>query len=199
MVGVWCPAERHDLWQWNGVDCHEVRVAGKPPPCAYNLMWDARMQELVISGASSVFGGHDDGWPSVWVFSSTPATGKLEGEPCGQHALRLASFGAPALGNGSFAVDVRDGPLSAPLALLVGSRPANIALTNGCTLLVDPASTASISLARTSARGRASFPLPVPSRPMWRGVFLHLQAVALDTGTPSGIATSGRLLVQIGD
>ncbi|MEZ5962975.1 MAG: kelch repeat-containing protein [Planctomycetota bacterium] len=199
MAGGWGPDEHRDVWQWDGVDWSQSRVRAKRTPCPYNLMWDERMQQLVASGSSHLSWGADYVWGNVFVLSHTPASSEVKARGCGAYPLQIAAFGVPSLGNDCFAVDIKGAPPRTPIALLVAARPANLRLPTGCALLVDPTSIALTATALTSGLGRATFPLPVPAMPTWRGVELHAQAVALETGPPASVDVSGLLQMRLGD
>lgn len=97
----------------------------------------------------------------------------------------IAGQGLPALGNGSFAVDLTNAEASRPCALVIGATPAAFGVVDlsaflgtGCSLQTDPLV---VIASATSGSGAASQPLPIPAGNNLIGLHLYTQWVILGT------------------
>ncbi len=105
-----------------------------------------------------------------------------------------SSGGLPTLGNSSFQLNTSLLLGGANCFLLLGPQATNQTVF-GVGLLVDPSTSILVGLQATGPMGGAgsgnlNYPLPVPNNLQLIGAKLNVQTVALDTGSPQGVASA---------
>lgn len=114
----------------------------------------------------------------------------------------LASGGLPAIGNGSFQLDLLDAVGQSSGALVLGAAPASLSVAWG-TFLLDPALPILVvpvqfgGPAGAAGAGSLSLLAPIPNQAGLSGFTVYLQLVVLDPGSSGGLAASGGLQVGI--
>jgi len=215
----------NDFHAWDGTDWTALPAPSTPLLHTFDLAFHPGLQRTILTGKNSqtetwawdgavwiqLQGGMlrdaivtDPIHSCVLAYQSTellttqPATSLAYGLDCAgsMGAPTLRSFGAPALGNDSFAFDLHSAlPGSLPALLVYGLQSATSPLPSGCTLNVAPIS---IEFTVVTA-GIATVGLPIPPDLSLRGVAIFVQGALLDAATPAGYATTRGLQCTIGD
>lgn len=133
-----------------------------------------------------------------------PAYMQILGAGCGVPSATLTPYGTPpraTIPNVTFGLFLNDTPLAASGVMLVSLGTANVPLGNGCTLLLDPATTYTLASFSTTSWGFAIVPAPVPNDPNLEGVSVAFQGILFVPGGPLfGVGSlSAGLLVHIGN
>ena len=128
-----------------------------------------------------------------------PVLAQLYGDGCpGTRDKPVLSRGAlPTLGATDFRLTAISGLPSAPMIVLLGTKPSDIRLGASCRLYVQGG--APFAAAVLSGTGFASIDLPIPKRVELVGADAFFQAVILDPqGAWGGLATTNGVRVQLG-
>jgi hypothetical protein len=134
------------------------------------------------------------------LLTPTPAATLRVGSGCAAGPPPvLDALEQPRLGEPAFALEVATGAPNAPTLFALGLGANNLALGNGCTLLV--AQTFAPLGAVANAAGISTLPLPVPSLPILRGIGMRVQAAVADParGAFGGFTLTNGLLLRPGD
>lgn len=111
----------------------------------------------------------------------------------------LAAVGLPQIPNPTFALTLTAQP-NAGLILIVAPAQDNIALGNGCTQYLDPASAYAHGFVAADAGGSATTSVPIPNIPVFGGAEFSWQAVEMVPGGPlfGSFAVSNGLSMRVG-
>lgn len=171
-----------DEWEWDGQSWTQV---GNNAPAALDvaagLTFDSVRGALVLAQPRA--DGNHTHSHDLWIGATTNLANTSEGGvgcgagPAGGPNATIHGRGAPALGAGSFAVDLVGGPVNALMFLGVASTRGANPLGNGCTLYLQ-GSLGSVT-ATTNRFGFASFALPIPADPALLGFTATAQGAGL--------------------
>ena len=134
------------------------------------------------------------------LLTPTPASAVHVGSGCAAGPPPvLDALEQPRLGEPAFALEVATGAPNAPTLFVLGLAANNLALGNGCTLLVAQAFAPIGAVA--NAAGISTLPLPIPSLPLLRGLGVRAQAAVADParGAFGGCTLTNGLLLRPGD
>jgi hypothetical protein len=179
----------HHLLTWSGSSWTPADLSPGIP--AELVASDPYRRTTIVAGSSVQVPG---------VLTQTPATavrfdsGCAAGRPPLLDALELPRLGEPAFG-----LEVATGAPNAPTLFVLGLTVNNLALGNGCTLLVDQ--TFAPVAAAANAGGVCTLPLPIPILPILRGLGMRAQAAVADParGAFAGFTLTNGLLLRPGD
>lgn len=179
-----------DTWSWDGSRWSPVPTTGHAP-----ALEGALAAAHSATGHVVLFGGQSTTDASAtWLLGRGPKATATQ-RTAGCLVLVLSPFGRPALGNGSFALDLQYPYANAMVGALVG-LPATLPFGR-CTLGVDP-STAVALPSRTNGYDFASIPLPIPAMPVVLGATFGVQAAAPNPVYVPSIDLSPAWAVQVG-
>jgi hypothetical protein len=183
---------RHEHWEWDGSNWSPVLLSSTPGARFHASMvfWPRRGRIVMRAGDGTI-----QDWSTLWVYGPTPAGFTPYGAGCGSvPPPALSALGQPHIGSTSFALDVTDAPAQQPVILVLGAAPQQLAIGNGCEVLVQ---TPFAQLATvTNAAGFATLPLPLPNLNSLRGLLVFMQGVAVG---PTGLALTNGGQARLGD
>ncbi len=183
-----------DSWEWDGVNWTLVPTPTAPAPRSWSAMtWDSGRQHAILFGGSP--------WRvDTWLYGRVPAAESVPvGSGCaGSAGVPRLSSNLPTLGNRAVLLNLTNAPASAPAVFGIGVAAASQPLGGGCTSYVDDLVARRFAL--TDPAGFASMQLSLPNDPVFAGVTLWTQAVALDALRPApGLVLTGGLGLRIGE
>lgn len=183
-----------------------TQLSGNPVQASYQLwgwngaMWAPITSSTVASGIclsdqqrGRFLAAGDNG---LWSWSRSPATVAAYGSPCGNTPLQLLAREAARLGAAPMGLEMLGNP-GQLVAFAVAETPANVALGNGCSLLVGAPAATVFRVA--DAQGRTVVTLPILYWPTLHGYQLFAQAGVLDAASPGGFQVSAGLRFVVGD
>jgi ELWxxDGT repeat protein len=167
----------------------------------------ASIANLRVVGNKLFFVG-DDGvlGEELWVFDLGAPNGALAqnygSSQCpgtANRTPRIAAFGLPTIGNGSFAIDC-DNALPNSLAVLFAAQAPSLAILDGCRVLLGLPAT-DLPAVLTTPNGTARTPFPVPANQALNGLQFFAQYVVLDPQGPlfGDFALSDGLWLRLGN
>ncbi len=186
-----------DTWERTGTTWRQVLPSVAPSARSGHAMaYDARRGRVVLFGGPQAYSSGE-----TWIYGVIPATAAAVGTGCAaaSKAPVLAPFGAPSIGQSSFALDVLFARPSAPAALPLSLGGANVPLPGGCAIYIDPSLIIGALLTQSNASGFASVHLPVPRNQALMGLTVHVQAGVLDPPAPRGVALTNGLALRVGE
>lgn len=176
-----------DTWEWNGSAWQQVASSG-PPPRMYHGMVHQEAR-----GTTLVFGGFDlsVALADTWEYAAAPPCRMPRAYGCEtphcNGAARLSAASCPHVGNAAFAIEVSNGvpdlpPPAVSIVLASSLAAANQSVPCSSTvsqrLCIDVVPIGLAFPVATDARGRGSWPLPIPNASELRDLRLFCQLVS---------------------
>lgn len=161
-----------DTWEWDGAAWRQVASGGAPP-----RMYHAMVHQTA-RGTSLLFGGWDLSAPlaDTWEYAhATPCAMPMAfgcATPHCRGAARLSAATCPRIGNAAFAIEVANAVPDQPapaVGLMFLSTTAAAGQSLSCIGSANPrlcfnvAPNGLVFQVAVDARGRGSFPLPIPA------------------------------------